>query len=527
MNLPMAPTTAMLRSHPDWNPEVEPILRLEGIVKEFGRTRVLDNVDFEAGTGQVVAIVGQNGAGKSTLMNIIAGVLPPTAGRIFIQGEEVTFESHHTAAAFGIRMVHQELSLFPQLTIMENLLLTALPKRRIGTLDWRAMQEKSQQRMQKIGLNLNPRLRIHQLSIAQQQMIEICRETDRNAKILILDEPTSAIGKDEVRALFRLINNLKRERQLTVLYISHRLDEVLEIADRIVALRDGVVVSSVHTHHISHDTLIKTIIGENKPAPMLKRDFPSPRTAPVSPPMVLDVSGISSDALHNITFALKKGEVLGLAGLTGSGRTEVLKTVYGALGYHTGSISIRGVRLKRNHNCQDALRQGVCLTPENRKEEGLHLGLSIKANISMPVVNNLTRWHLLDKAREKRLVLDQLKRFQVRASSPEQIAGLLSGGNQQKVCLAKWTLKSPALLLLDEPTKGVDIGAKEEIFTCISALAASGVGMLFVSSEFQELLRVCHRILVLRDGRIVRELPVEESLTEETIMSLVTGAGTS
>lgn len=425
-------------------------------------------------------------------------------------------------------MVHQELSLFNSMTIMENLMIGNLPKTAVGTLDWRAMREQSRQKMKGIGLEVDEQLKVNQISVAKQQMIEICREIDDETRILILDEPTSAIGKEEVAALFRLIRKLKTERGMSFIYISHRLDEVLEIANSIYTLRDGVVVSSVRTGDISHEALIRTIVGESGVDRVIKRAFPAYRKSVAGAPTALEVRGLNSAILRDISFALRQGEVLGFAGLTGSGRTEILKTVYGALPFRSGSIRIRERVFSRSHNCEQALRSGVCLIPENRKEEGLNLGLSVKFNISMASLGKMTNGAgLISKNKERRIVLDRIRQFRVKSFGINQQTGLLSGGNQQKVCLAKWTVQKPRILLLDEPTKGVDIAAKEEIFRAVADLTAEGVSVLFVSSEFEEMLRACDRIIVLRNGAVVKELTVDENLSEETILFYATGGDES
>jgi len=501
----------------------EGFLNLVGIVKEFGPNRVLNNVDFHVGKGEIVAIVGQNGAGKSTLMNIVAGVLQPTMGQIFLNGDEIALESPRAAAKLGIRMVHQELSLFPSLSVMENLLIANLPRTRMGLLDWRRMHRQARAKMKNMGLDIDPELKVKRISVAQQQMIEICREVEPDTKILILDEPTSAIGREEVGALFRFIRRLKSEQAISFIYISHRLDEILEIADRIYTIRDGVVVSQVSTAEISHEELVRTIVGDKEAGQIRKRDFGADKSIGLAP-VALAVYNVSSSLLQRINFTLREGEVLGLAGLTGSGRTEVLKTIYGAIARDSGEIIVRGKQFEKGHDCGRALKSGLCLIPEDRKEEGLNLGLSIRMNVSLASLCKMTNdLHLMDRSKEHRIVAEQIQRFCITAFGDKQITGLLSGGNQQKVCLAKWTIDQPRVLLLDEPTKGIDIGAKEEMFRAIEDLTDNGVAVLFVSSEFPELLRICDRIIVLRDGRITKELTVDEKVTEELLMYYVTG----
>lgn len=502
------------------------MLKMEKVSKCFGRNEVLSNVDFEVKPGQIVAIVGQNGAGKSTLMNIIAGVVPYTKGHIYLEGNEIRPTSPREAAQLGIRMVHQELSLFPNMTVMENLMIGNLPKTKMKFLDRRVMYEESKKRLAVFGLDIDPNIKVGDMPIAQQQMVEICREIDDNTKVLILDEPTSAIGNEEVDALFKLIDQLKTEKYISIIYISHRLSEIITLADYIYVLRDGVVVNAIDKHEISHEILVKMIVGENRTKEIDGTNIlkAKRRENHQNKPMALEFRNICSKKLDDVSFGLREGEVLGIAGLMGSGRTEILKTIYGAMEYASGEIKVGQKTMPNKYTCREALQQKICLIPEDRKNEGLNLGISIKHNVTLPIIMKLTdKLGLINEKREVDMVMEQMETFRVKASGIAQTVGSLSGGNQQKICLAKWMVKEPKILLMDEPTRGVDIGAKEDIFDTVDRLVANGVSILFVSSEFKELLRVCDRILVLLDGKIIRECMVDDTLTEEKLIFYATG----
>jgi len=502
----------------------ECILKTEKVSKSFSNSEVLTDVDFEVHSGKVVAIVGQNGAGKSTLMNILVGVVPYSRGCVYLEGKEIRPASPREAARLGIRMVHQELSLFPNMTVMENLTIANLPKTKMKFLDRRAMYEECKKRLAMFGLDIDPHTKVGSISMAQQQMVEICREIDDDTKMLILDEPTSAIGKEEVDALFKLIEQLKTEKNISVVYISHRLSEIITISDSIYVLRDGVVVSSIDKQEINHELLVKLIVGENcagkagRTETKRKLDYDKKET------VALALHNICSKKLHNVSLVLKRGEVLGIAGLMGSGRTEILKTIYGAMDYDSGQIKIGQEAMPKKFTCRDALRRNICMVSEDRKNEGLNLGISIKHNVTIPVIKNMTnRLGLINDKKETETVMQQMDTFRVKASSINQAVESLSGGNQQKICLAKWMVKGPKILLMDEPTRGIDIGAKEDIFDTVDRLASDGVSILFVSSEFKELLRICDRILVLIDGEIIQECVADDNLTEEKLIFYATG----
>jgi ribose transport system ATP-binding protein len=497
-----------------------PLLVMEEITKDFPGTRALKSVGLNVQQGEVHAIMGHNGAGKSTLMNILAGVFMPDRGTILLEGKPVVIRTPATATALGIRMVHQELSQFPNMSIMENLFIDELPRTRFGTLGWGELAARSAERLEVLGLSeMNPKTHICDLPIGQRQMVEICRALEQRTKILILDEPTSALGQEEVDRLFQALRKLKKEKRFTVLYISHRIDEVLQIADRITVLRDGENVGTTISGETAHEELVRMIVGKDKVDDLRQRD-----KRESSSRVVFRVEGLTSEKLKGVSFELREGEILGLAGLMGSGRTEILKAVFGADESSTCRITVNGKTLTRM-TPHLAMTETIGFTPEDRKLEGLNLGLSVRENITLPVIETIRKAiGTIDKQREKRLVFEHVKNMNIITSGIERIVNTLSGGNQQKVCIAKCLTKQPKILLMDDPTRGIDVGAKEEIFSIMESLARSGVGILFVSSEFPEILRMCDRILVVYQGQIARELSGSEA-THENLLLWATGGG--
>lgn len=497
------------------------LLRLENICMDFEKNRVLNNVNMEFHPGEVVAIIGHNGAGKSTLMNIMAGALKPTEGKIYIDEKQVVIDSPKKAASVGICMVHQELCVFNQLTVWENLYIRELKNNKLGLLDHKKMLEHSKKRMAELGLDVDPDEVVGRMPVSQKQMMEICREIGSEARILILDEPTSAIGKEEVHKLYELIETLKTKKNMCIIYISHRLDEVMKVSNRIYALREGRLVKSCNTSEASVEMLAGIIMGGKKSV----NTNISSESKKTGNKAVLSVKGLCSELLEDVSFELQEGEVLGLAGLMGSGRTEILESIYGCLHYDTGEIWVKGMKMPKRHNPANSIKNGICLAPEDRKEDGLFLGLSIKENISLPVLHKLRRLRsLLDKRKIVKTVQRQMEKLEVISRSMDQRVGELSGGNQQKVVLAKWLGREPQVLLMDEPTRGIDIATKEEIFRITRELANSGVSVIFVSSDFSEILRVCDRVLFVHNGRIVHEVNMTNDLTEDAMMVYVTGS---
>jgi len=494
------------------------LLKMENIVKNFPGTQALKSVNLEVEAGEIHGIMGHNGAGKSTLMNILGGIFMPDDGNIIIEGKPIVIRDPGTAIELGIRMVHQELSQFPNMTVMENLFINKLPKSRFGTINWKKLKEISKKRLEMLGLEkLDLEINICDLSIGNRQLIEIAKEVEEGIKILILDEPTSALGFEEVDTLFSILNKLKKDKNLVILYISHRIDEVLQIANRITVLRDGKNVGTVNANEVTHGDLVQMIVDKNRVKHINKKERKISQGK-----VLLKVENLTSEKLKHVSFELREGEILGLVGLLGSGRTEILKTIFGGEKFYLGNILVNDIPLLKI-SPHDAMMKSIGFTPEDRKLEGLNMGLSIRENITLPIINNLKKiMGLINKQKEKALVSNYVSSLNIKTSGNEIIVNTLSGGNQQKVCIAKCLTKKPKIILMDDPTRGIDIGAKEEIFTIIENLSQEGAGIIFVSSEFPEILRVCDRILFVYKGQIIQELTQDEA-NQENMMFYATG----
>jgi ABC-type sugar transport system ATPase subunit len=496
-------------------------LRMEGINKKYGGTIALKDVSLSAELGEVHALVGENGAGKSTLMNILSGAVEPDAGSISLGQTKVAMRSPHHANALGIRAVHQEFSLVPQLTIAENILMGKLPThgRHRLVIDWPKAYEKARGLLSELGFaGLDARTRVFRLSVSQQQVVEIAKALAEKPSVLILDEPSAVLSKDELSVLFALIRRLKEEKTL-ILYISHRLEEVFEIADRITVLRDGEVVDTVRRDAIDQNELIRLMVG---------RSFEEiyPRRGTRIGDEVLSVHALSrAGEFSGIDFSLHRGEVLGMFGLVGSGRTAVARSIFGAEPPTSGSILVDG-RPLRPRTPRDAVGAGISLVTEDRKRDGLVLTGTICDNVSLASFPRMSRGIFLNRKLQELLVAGKVKELALRPQKIRAYVRTLSGGNQQKVVLAKWLLCNTKVLLLDEPTRGVDIGAKVEIYHLINALVEAGVGVLLISSEMLEVLGMSDHILVMREGRLVGGVGREEA-SEEVLLQLAAGVSTA
>ena len=494
-------------------------LRMEGINKKYGGTVALKDVSLSAELGEVHVLVGENGAGKSTLMNILSGAVQPDAGSISLGQTKVIMRSPHQANALGIRAVHQEFSLVPQLTIAENILMGKLPTRGRHRLviDWPRAWETARGLLAELGFaGLNARTRVFRLSISQQQVVEIAKALAEKPSVLILDEPSAVLSKDELSLLFALIRRLKSEKTL-ILYISHRLEEVFEIADRITVLRDGEVVGTVRRDSIDQNELIRMMVGRS-----FEEIYPKRRTRIGDE--VLSVHALSREGeFSGIEFSLHRGEVLGMFGLVGSGRTAVARSIFGAEPPTSGSIRLDGKPL-RPRTPREAVRVGISLVTEDRKRDGLVMTGTICDNVSLASFPRMSRGIFLNRRLQELLVAGKVKELALRPQKIGAYVRTLSGGNQQKVILAKWLLCTTKVLLLDEPTRGVDIGAKVEIYHLINALVEAGVGVLLISSEMLEVLGMSDRILVMREGRLVGDVGREKA-SEEVLLQLAAGVG--
>ncbi|MGC8837703.1 MAG: ATP-binding cassette domain-containing protein [Anaerolineae bacterium] len=492
----------------------ELILDMRGITKTFPGVRALDNVHFSCERGEVHALVGENGAGKSTLMKILSGVYSPDAGEIIFKGSPVRMESPHHAQSLGISTIYQEPSLLPYLTVAENIYLGREITGRLGLVDARELQRRAQALLDRLGAAVDVSSPVFRLGVAQQQLVEIAKALSLNADLIIMDEPTAALGEREVAHLFEVIRSLRQDG-VTVIYVSHRLDEIFRIADRATVLKDGQVVGTVRTADVSKGDLICMMVGRP-----LSEAFP-PR-GDGRGEKVLEVRGLTRrGAFYDIHFSLHRGEILGIAGLAGSGRTEIVRALFGADPVDAGEVLLHGKPLQIR-GPRDAVNSGIGFLTEDRKAEGLVMGLSVRENVALPSLDVWSAWGLVDRARERKVVGDLIAELQIRPPNPQQQVQYLSGGNQQKVVLAKWLATEPDVLLFDEPTLGIDVGAKVEIYALMRRLANEGKAIIMISSELPEVIGMSDRILVLCEGRIVGELTPEEA-TEERILALACG----
>ncbi len=496
--------------------ETQDFLQMRGIVKNYDGTQALRGVDFSAALGEVHAIVGENGAGKSTLIRILAGAVHKDRGHIFLDGHAVEIDSPIRARRLGIRAVHQEFSLVPQLTVTENILLGQMPTRRTPFwIDWPAAHERAQAILGNIGFTgIDVRSPVANLSVSHQQMVEIAKAVAESPRILILDEPSAVLSQEELKRLFALIRNLKA-RPTLILYISHRLDEVFEIADRITVLKDGQLVGTVQPNEVDQNQLIRMMIGRS-----LEEIYPSRHTQIGEP--VLVVQNLRHEgAFHDVSFSLSAGEVVGLFGLVGSGRTQLARCLFGAEPITGGQVLLQGKPF-HPRSPRDAVNAGVALLTEDRKRDGLVMECTIRDNASLAVLHRLSRWGVLNRAKQDAQVRAQVEELDIRPPQITRLVRQLSGGNQQKVVLAKWLLSQARVLILDEPTRGVDVGTKAEIYRIINELAGRGVAILLISSELPEVLGMSDRVLVMREGRLVGEFSRAQA-TEESVLACAAG----
>ncbi|HVT26780.1 MAG TPA: sugar ABC transporter ATP-binding protein [Lacipirellulaceae bacterium] len=495
-----------------------PLLEARHISKQFTGVRALDDVSFTLDRAEVLAIVGENGAGKSSLMRIVAGVEMPTAGEIFVAGQRVEFNSISQALELGISLIHQELNLADNLTVGANIFLGREPKR-FGLIDHAAIDRDSRQYLEMVGLDVDPQTIVGTLSIGKQQLVEIAKALSTNARILIMDEPTSSLSEHEAAKLFDVVREL-RGRGVSVLYISHRLHEVEQLADRVVVLRDGKCSGYLSRCENNRNNLIRLMIGRD-----VSRFY---QRTPHSPgDELLSVNNLRTTTFpqHALSFSLRAGEVVGLAGLVGAGRSELLATLFGVTPAVAGSMKCGRLR-RPPRTCREAIAVGIMLAPEDRRRTGLILPMSVRTNLSLASLRRDQRRGplrgFLNLAAENRVAATMIDLMRIKTADDRQAVRYLSGGNQQKVVLGKWLCLAPQVLLLDEPTRGIDVGAKEEIYKLIDQLAREGIAIFFASSEMEEILGLADRALVMHDGRLAGELSHAE-LNEESVMRLATG----
>jgi ABC-type sugar transport system ATPase subunit len=468
------------------------------ISKHFQGIHALRGVSVAFRKGEIHVVIGENGAGKSTLMKVAAGLYRPDSGRLLIGGEEVAIPSAVAAIGCGISMIHQELMPIPQLTVAQNIFLGRERVNRLGLLDRRAQDEDARRLIESIGLDLDPRDRMGDLSVAQVQLVEIVKAVSFDSEMLIMDEPTSAISDKEIGKLYDLIFELKR-KGAAIVFISHKLDEVFRVADRITVLRDGCHIATREAAELDRSSLISLMIGREATHGFQKRG------ATLGEPL-LEVKGLTRRGLfEDISFQVREREILGIAGLMGAGRTELVETIFGLRRADSGRILLRGREVRIRHPA-DARRLGIALVPEDRKLQGLNLKASTGKNISICSLGRFSAGGVLLKRAERKAVQGMITEMTVKVPTPETPVTSLSGGNQQKVVIAKWLMTKPDLLILDEPTRGIDVGAKFEIYTLVSQMVAQGKSVIMVSSELQELIDLCDRVIVLCEGRLTGEL---------------------
>lgn len=495
------------------------ILKMDNITKRFPGVLALDNVSFNLRRGEVHALLGENGAGKSTLMKVLSGVHIPNEGKISFEGKQVTLNSPIAAQEKGITIIHQEFNLFPELTVAENIFIgREFRGNSKWLLDDVSQADATKELLEKLNLDISPYTLVEKLTVAQQQMVEIAKALSVNAKILIMDEPTAALTESEIKSLFKVTNMLK-EQGVGIVYISHRLEELAQIADRATVMRDGCFIGTVDYASITIDELIAMMVGRD-----LGDIFPKRSNKP-SEEIVLEVKNLSrKDVLHDINFKLKRGEILGFSGLMGAGRTEVARALFGADSIDSGEITLFGKPVTIN-NVHKAIELGIGYLTEDRKKEGLALGLSVNVNTMLSSYEQFSnQFGIIDEKSCFNISDDLKNKLKIKTPDLEQLAGNLSGGNQQKIIIAKWICKDTEILIFDEPTRGIDVGAKLEIYELINQLTAQGKSIIVISSELPEILGMCDRILVMKGGEITGELESERA-TQENIMKYATLEG--
>lgn len=493
-----------------------PLLTVRNVSKEFPGVKALSNIRMDLNAGEVLAVIGENGAGKSTLMKILTGIYSKDEGEIFYKGKELKVGSPKEAQEQGISMIHQELNLMRDLTVAENIFIGREPR---GAMNFflkdRDLNRKAQELFDRLKLDLDPREKVGNLTVAKMQMVEIAKALSFNSEIIIMDEPTTALTETEIDALFVTINDL-RQNGVGVIYISHRMDELKRITDRIVVMRDGAYVETLETAGVDMNRVIQLMVGrqvyiESKP-----------EIAKIEQQTILEVENLSTKSLlKNVSFELKKGEILGFAGLMGAGRTEVARALFGADPTSGGTIRLNGKEVKIK-NPTDAVKNGIGYLSEDRKHYGLLIDMDVKSNMTLPTMRDYASTGVFVSASKINKVANEyVDRLKIKTPSINQQIKLLSGGNQQKVVIAKWLLRDCDILIFDEPTRGIDIGAKGEIYKLIDDLAASGKAIIMISSELPEILRMSHRIIVMAEGEITGQLTADEA-DQEKIMHYAT-----
>jgi len=498
------------------------ICSISHICKEFPGVKALDDVNFDVREGEIHAIVGENGAGKSTLMNILSGVYKPTSGKIIFDGKEVSPNAPVEASALGIAMIHQELSLSHTLSVAENIFQARQPKGKLGLIDKKKLLADSRVLLDEVGLkDMDPRTLVRNINVSQQQQVEIAKALSQNARFLIMDEPTSALTPNETKVLFEIMAKLKA-KGITMLYISHKLDEIMSISDRITVLRDGKYIDTLVTAETKISEMISLMVGREYSGGYTRAHYMDDADYAKAKP-IMEVKNLSvRGKVDNVSFTLYEGEVLGIAGLVGAGRSEVLQAVFGADPRMSGQVFVNGKELTKQ-NTSEAIANGLGLVPEGRKTQGLYLKFSVGDNMTIVWLNTLLKsLGIINNKKENEIAQSYREKLRVKTPSLEQGIVNLSGGNQQKTIIARWLMNEPKILFLDEPTQGIDVGAKNEIYEIIDQLASSGVSVVMVSSEMTENISLCDRIVVLYEGKITGTIRHADA-NEKSVMALMSG----
>jgi rhamnose transport system ATP-binding protein len=494
----------------------KPIVELISISKRFGAVQALRDVSLALYPGEVHALLGENGAGKSTVVKILGGIHSPDSGVIKIGGEEIELHSPAQAQHLGIAVIHQEPTLFPDLNVAENVFMGRHPRDRFGRVDWKRMYQEVEQLLAELDVPLSVYTPVQGLSVADQQLVEIAKALSLHARVLVMDEPTAALSAHEVEKLFAITRQL-REHGVAILFVSHRLEEIFELADRITVLRDGAHVITAPAAQFTSEDLIRYMVGRELTALF-------PKSEAEIGDVLLDVRHLTRNGVfQDVSFQLRRGEILGFAGLVGAGRTEVARVIFGIDRADAGEIRI-GNELVQISSPKDAMRHGLAYVPEDRRQQGLVMDFSIAANMTLPILQQVSRLGVVNRQRERQIATDYSQQLHVRSAGIDQLVKALSGGNQQKVVLAKWLITNPSILILDEPTRGIDVGAKSEVHRIISDLAAKGLGIILISSELPEVLAMSDRVLVMHEGHLTGMFDRAEA-NQEKVMFAATGQG--
>lgn len=493
---------------------MENTLEFKNISKYFPGVKALDNICFKAYGGEVLAFLGENGAGKSTLLKVLNGDYQPTKGEYLLDGIQKHFQSPHEAIQEGISVIYQERQILLELSVAENIYLGRMPVNRFGVIDMKKANAMAQKIIDDFGLPISPDTKVKDLSIAYQQMVEIMKAYSReNLKVICFDEPTASLSDAEIDCLFDIIRKLKQQKKI-IIYVSHRMKEIQEIADKVAIFKDGKYVDTVVTKEVPEQELIKKMVGRD-----LGNIFDDLDRNKKIGDVLLEVKNVSSDYVKEVSFTLRKGEVLGFSGLVGAGRTEIMRAVIGADKKRSGHVYLEGKEIE-NHSPKDAVSNGIVLVPEDRKLQGIMSNLSVSGNINISILDkNSNKFGVIDEKKEREAAKTGIQDFKIKTPSPDKKIVELSGGNQQKCIVARWIATNPKVLILDEPTKGIDVGAKSEFYNMICQFAKQGLGVILISSELPEVIGLSDRIIVMRDRQISGEVSREDA-TEDKLLSL-------